>query len=170
MRTACALLTVLCLLALPAAAADFDSYAFVNDDGTLNVGSATVELYGILIPATETSCQEFVRPVACGPRAILALKFDIGSDFVKCNAKRRKADGTYIAVCTAGGKNLAKTLLRQGWAAALPDAPYEYKVLEKMARARGIGIWGIAVHPVYPRHRPPHRREHPRDGPERERR
>ena len=36
-------------------------------------------------------------------------------------------------------------LLRQGWAAALPDAPYEYKVLEKIARTRGIGIWGIPL-------------------------
>lgn len=165
MRTALAVLMVWSLFALPAGAADFDSYAFVNDDGTLNIGNATIQLYGILIPATGTSCQEFVRPVVCGPRAILALKFDIGSDFVKCNAKTRKPDGNYVAVCTAGGKNLAKTLLRQGWAAALPDAPYEYKVLERIARARGIGIWGIAVHPIYPRHRPSHSREHPREDP-----
>ena len=161
MRTILAVLTLLCLLPLVAGAADFNNFAFVNDDGTLNIGTATIHLYGILIPPTETTCYTFERPVPCGPRAILALKFDIGSDFVKCDSKWRNPDGSYVAVCTAGGNNLAETLLRQGWAAALPDAPYEYKVLEDIARAHGIGVWGIAVEPIYPRRRES-RRDRPR--------
>ncbi|MGA7799629.1 MAG: thermonuclease family protein [Gammaproteobacteria bacterium] len=156
-RPLVAILTLAGLLAFRAGAADFDSFAFVNDDGTLNIGTATIHLYGILIPQTDTTCYGFERPVPCGPRAILALKFDIGSNFVKCDVRSRKADGSYVAVCTAGDKNLAETLLRQGWAVALPDAPYRYKVLEKIAHAHGIGVWGIAVEPIHPRRREPHR-------------
>jgi endonuclease YncB( thermonuclease family) len=36
-------------------------------------------------------------------------------------------------------------MLRQGWAVALPDAPFEYAAMEKIARTKGIGIWGIPI-------------------------
>lgn len=139
-------MVLLCLLPLRAGAADFDSFAFVNDDGTLSIRNATIHLYGILIPPTDQDCHTFVRPVSCGPRAVIALKFDIGTNFVHCNTKSQRPDGSYVAVCRAGGRNLSEWLLQQGWAAALPDAPYEYQVLEKIARGRGLGIWGLSVH------------------------
>jgi endonuclease YncB( thermonuclease family) len=146
-----ALLVLLCLAPLRAQTADFESYVFVNEDGSLKVGFATIHLYGIFIPPTETTCYTFERPIPCGPRAILALKFNIGTDFVACDSQGRNPDGSYAAICTAGDQDLAKTMLRQGWAVALPDAPYEYKVLEKIARVHGVGVWGIAVEPVPPR-------------------
>jgi|GEM_PF-5569596 len=31
------------------------------------------------------------------------------------------------------------------YAAAAPDAPPEYVVLEKIARHRGVGVWGIPI-------------------------
>lgn len=149
-HTFVAIIFLVGLLPPDVGAADFDSYAFVNDDGTLDIDNATIHLYGVLIPPTGTTCYGFERPVPCGPRAILALKFDIGEDFVKCDTKSRNKDGSYVAVCSANGRDLAETLLRQGWAVALPDAPYLYKVLEKIARSRGIGVWGIAVEPLHP--------------------
>jgi len=36
-------------------------------------------------------------------------------------------------------------MLKRGWAVALPDAPFEYSAVEKIARSKGIGIWGIPV-------------------------
>jgi endonuclease YncB( thermonuclease family) len=142
-----AILVLLCL-ALPAArGAEFSGLAFVNDDGTLRVGNRTVQLYGVLIPPTEETCHFFERPAPCGPRTVLALKFNIGTDFVHCNTRSRNADGSYVAVCTAGDEDLAAELLQQGWAVALPDAPFEYQALEKIARSRGIGVWGLAVEP-----------------------
>jgi endonuclease YncB( thermonuclease family) len=140
-----AILLLLCL-ALPAArGAQFDGFAFVNDDGTLRVRNRTIHLYGILIPPTEETCYFFERPAPCGPRTALALKFNIGTDFVHCKTRSRNADGSYVAVCTAGDEDLAAELLLQGWAVALPDAPFEYQALEKIARSRGIGVWGLAV-------------------------
>ncbi len=145
MRITCSILFIFALLPVDVAAADFEGFPFVNDDGTLRIHHATIHLYGILIPPTDESCQLFIRPVDCAPRAVLALKFDIGTSFVKCTRKAENEDRSYSASCTADGHDLSAMLLRQGWAAALPNAPYEYKVMEKIARARGIGIWGIPL-------------------------
>jgi endonuclease YncB( thermonuclease family) len=43
------------------------------------------------------------------------------------------------------GEDLSAYLLEQGWAVALPDAPFEYQTLEKIARSRGFGVWGTPV-------------------------
>lgn len=136
---------LLILYPLTVTAADFDGFPFVNDDGTLRIHHATIHLYGILIPPTDESCRLSVRPVDCAPRAVLALKFNIGTRYVTCERRDTNEDGSYVALCTADDHDLSAVMLRQGWAAALPDAPFEYKVLEKVARARGIGVWGISL-------------------------
>lgn len=134
-------------LLLPSAtmlASDFSSYAFVNDDGTLRIGSQTARLYGIIVPAFDQACASTVHPVECRPRdAALALKFKVGSNFVHCDIKERKPDGSVLATCTVNDQDLASWLIQQGWAAAAPDAPPEYVVLEKIARHRGVGMWAL---------------------------
>lgn len=146
-RAALALLVA--LLTGRTGAADFDGFPFINDDGTLQIHQATIHLYGILIPPTDQTCTTFIQPMPCAPRAVLALKFNVGSEYVKCDRKARNKDGTYVARCTANGEDISAMMLKQGWAAALPDAPYEYQVLEKIARSRGIGIWGIPLFPTF---------------------
>jgi len=142
---ALAIVLLLCLAPPAVRGAQVDGIAFVNDDGTLRIRSPTMHLYGVLIPPTEENCYFFEKPPPCGPRAALALKFNIGTDFVHCNTRSRNTDGSYVAVCKAGDEDLAAELLRQGWAVALPDAPFEYQALEKIARNRGIGLWGLSV-------------------------
>lgn len=136
------------LLALSAAAVRADeisSYAFVQDDGTLRVSGYTIRLFGIYIPPTAQSCRTFERPVTCAPQAALALDFKIGADFVHCIPQTHNDDGSITAVCRAGGTDLSAYLLERGWALALPDAPFEYVALEKIARQRGFGVWGLPV-------------------------
>ena len=50
-----------------------------------------------------------------------------------------------MALCRVGDEDLSAYLLTRGWAVALPDAPFEYSALEKIARQQGIGVWGLAV-------------------------
>ena len=90
---------------------------------------------------------------------MLALDFKIGSFFVDCEKMGENDDGSLIALCRVKGEDLSAWMLQQGWAVALPDAPFEYQALEKIARARGKGIWGriIDEYQVQPR-----RREHRR--------
>lgn len=138
-------LLLLLMLTTAAQSRELNSYAFVNDDGTLRVEGYTVHLYGIIVPPTGKTCQTYMRPVVCGSRAALALEFKIGSQFVHCNVLATRADSSVTATCKVGDTDLAAYLLRRGWAAAAPDSPPLYPVLERIARARGMGVWGIPV-------------------------
>jgi len=145
MKLATPLLIALLSAAAKPLASDLSSYAFVNDDGSLRIDSRTVRLHGIIIPPTDRVCQSNVRPTACAPQAALALNFKIGVNFVHCDIRARRPDGDALARCTVNDEDLAAWLIQQGWAAAAPDAPPEYVVLEKIARQRGIGVWGIPL-------------------------
>ena len=138
------------LVAVTAAAREFSSYASVADDGTLRVGTRKVHLYGIYIPPTGYTCRTFFNPPVCGSRATLALEFKI-QGFVHCEEKSRNRDRSVNAVCYvrrsnfSQGEDLGAYLIRQGWALALPDAPFEYHALEKIARQQSAGVWGFTV-------------------------
>jgi endonuclease YncB( thermonuclease family) len=136
------------LVTAAATAWEISSYALVNEDATLRIAGKSVRLYGIHIPGTERTCRTSVRPPVCGSRAALALEFKIDG-FVRCELGERLPDGTLPGRCRVGvsafdeGEDLSAYLLERGWAVALPDAPIEYQALEKIARSRGIGVWGF---------------------------
>jgi endonuclease YncB( thermonuclease family) len=153
-NTANIFLTITLLLcSLPAVAETITSYAFINDDGTLRISKKTIHLYGIVIPKTSVNCTK-QRPTFCSERAALALEFKI-KNFVRCEVMGEKTDGSLIGQCFANysnfdeGDDLSAYLLERGWAAALPDAPVEYQVLERIAQYRRMGIWGIAIDRPY---------------------
>jgi len=127
------------------AAREMVSYARVMDDGSLRVKGRTVWLYGIYIPPTDRTCRTYERPVRCGPRSILALDFKIEPHFVSCAVTGENDDGSITAVCKVNGEDLSAWMLQSGWAAALPDAPFAYQTLEKIARSKGLGIWGTII-------------------------
>lgn len=124
---------------------EISSFAFVQEDGSLKVAGDLIRLYGIYIPPTEQACYTFIRPVPCGPRASLALEFKISGDFVRCIPRATNPDGSITASCRTGNEDLSAWMLQRGWAVALPDAPFEYHTMERIAHARGIGIWGIPI-------------------------
>ena len=148
-RSAAILSLALLITAGPTTAADISGHAFVQDNGSLRVGHWTVHLFGVYVPPTGTVCRTFERPIKCAPRAALALDFKIRG-FVHCDRQAVNPDRSVTAVCWTGrtrlseGEDLAAYLLKKGWAAALPEAPFEYQVLERVARTRGLGIWGFA--------------------------
>ena len=135
------------LAAVPAALAqsEISSFAFVQEDGSMRISGSVVRLYGIYIPPTDQSCYTFIRPVPCGTRASLALDFKISGNFVHCLPRATNQDGSVTASCTVDKEDLSAWMLQKGWAVALPDAPFEYQTLEKIAQSRGIGIWGIPI-------------------------
>ena len=90
-------------------------------------------------------------PLRCGPRAVLALELRVEGEFVHCMPRTRLSDNSISATCTVGDDDLAAWLIERGWALATPDAPFAYTALERIARAKGIGVWGIPVEPVMPR-------------------
>ena len=148
LRATLLLAAALCLP--PAAAEELHSYAIVQDDATLRIRNTTVHLYGIHIPETGRHCQTFMRPIVCGSRAKLALEFRI-QGFVRCEILARHHDGSATGRCFVEDEDLSAYLLRQGWALALPDAPFQYHALERIARHQHRGVWGFSADQVQPR-------------------
>jgi endonuclease YncB( thermonuclease family) len=140
-----AVAAVLTTLPRAAAQSEISSFAFVQEDGNLRIAGSLIRLFGIYIPPTDQTCNTFIRPMPCGTRASLALDFKISGAFVHCLPRANHPDGSITASCTAEKEDLSAWMLQRGWAVALPDAPFEYRTLEKIAQSRGIGIWGIPV-------------------------
>jgi endonuclease YncB( thermonuclease family) len=132
-------------LPLAAAQSEISSFASVQEDGSLKMSGSLVRLFGIYIPPTDQTCSTFIRPMPCGTRASLALEFKISGAFVHCLPRATNPDDSITASCTMDREDLSAWMLQRGWAVALPDAPFEYRTLEKIAQSRGIGIWGIPV-------------------------
>lgn len=147
-----AALLLACSLCLSAAvyAWELHSYASINEDASLLISGNTIHLAGVHIPETERTCKTSIRPPVCGSRAKVALEFKIDR-FVRCEILSRNRDQSLNGRCFVDsgyfdqGEDLAAYLLERGWAVALPNAPIDYQTLEKIARARGFGIWGIPV-------------------------
>lgn len=129
---------------------EISSYAAVNDDGTLRIKGKTIRLFGVYIPESGRTCSTNRVPPVCGSRAAVALEFKIDG-FVRCELLERNEDRSYTGLCRVNvsafdeGEDLSAYLLQKGWAVALPDAPFEYQTLEKIARSRSFGVWGIPV-------------------------
>ena len=145
-----ALLLFLLVAASAVPAREISSSAIINGDGSLRISGKTIHLYGIHIPDSGRTCSQFQRPSVCGSRAYLALDFKIRG-FVRCEIMDENPDRSLVGWCRVNatrhdeGEDLSAYLLERGWAVALPDAPFEYQTLEKIARARSFGVWGIPV-------------------------
>lgn len=152
--------TALALATVQAAIADPEiaGFAFVQENSALKLSGNLIYLYGIYVPPTEQSCYTFVRPSPCGPRASLALDFKTSGHFVHCWPMAENADGSLSARCSSEGEDLSAWMLQRGWAVALPDAPLEYQTLERLAHAKGVGIWGFPVDLIQRPYQRPYRR------------
>ena len=131
------------LLAKETSAADIFSYAIIEDDATLKVRGRKIRLYGIYIPPSARTCNSLSRPIRCASRAVQALEFKIGANFVRCKPFVKHKDRSLTALCRADGVDLSAYLISKGWAVALPDAPFEYYTLERIAKRQGFGVWGF---------------------------
>jgi endonuclease YncB( thermonuclease family) len=127
------------------------SYAIVQDDATLRVQGRTIRLFGLYIPPTGQGCVTVLRPPRCGSRAVRALETKI-QGFVECLPQQRYTDGSISAICFAREGSildppvdLGGWLIEQGFAVAGPGAPFEYGILEKIARTNRRGVWGFQV-------------------------
>jgi len=125
-------------------------YAIVQSDASLLVKERVVHLAGIYVPPTNRECRDWIRPVRCDSRAVLALDFKV-KGFIHCFPTAENTDGSIDATCYVdrgrfdSGEDLAAYLIERGLALALPDAPFEYQALEKIARSQGMGVWGFTI-------------------------
>ncbi len=64
--------------------------------------------------------------------AVRAFNFKI-QGFVYCDEQWTNSDSGVAAICRHGYEDLSAYLIKQGWAVATPDAPFEYHALESIA-------------------------------------
>jgi hypothetical protein len=140
----------LTLATAPAASDSFDGHAIVRSDGSLLIKNRVVVLFGVYLPPSDRQCRDWIQPLRCDSRSVLALDFLVRG-FVTCFPEGEDGEGRIHAVCYVGrtsfsdGTDLGARLIQEGWALALPNAPFEYHALERIAQTRGLGLWGNLV-------------------------
>ena len=136
-----------------------ESYAIVQDDATLRVRGETIRLYGVQVADLRPFCDSTFRPTRCQTRAAVALASRI-QGFVRCVPQVLFNDHSIGAFCSIRGTgtpsrqiDLGAWLIEQGWAVALPEAPFAYHTLEEIAKVNGRGVWGFQADQIIRRRR-----------------
>jgi endonuclease YncB( thermonuclease family) len=134
------LIAVLLLIA-PAALADINGPVRVIDGDTLEVADQRIRLHGIDAPERGQTCKASGVTWRCGERATLALFGKIGRNQVRCEVKYRDRYRRDVATCYAGGDDLGRWMVREGWAVADRLFSDGYIAVENEARAAGRNLW-----------------------------
>lgn len=111
--------------------------AVVNDGDTITIGKERIRLRGIDAPEYDQTCTRGNTGYACGREAKQALQALIGSRKVTCPGWERDRYGRLLAACSAGGVDLNRKLVEEGWAVAYGD----YADAEAAARQKHVGLW-----------------------------
>lgn len=144
-------LTLLATLAFPATAETIFGRARVVDGDTLSIGADRVRLFGIDAPEHDQTCDRGGQVWACGQAATEALAEVVGRARLSCEVQDRDRYGRAVAICAAGGTDLAEALVERGAAMAYRRYSLRYVAAETRARAGRVGIWGgqMVVPEVY---------------------
>ncbi len=144
---ALAAITLVLAGALPACSGetvdpDLQGVASVIDGDTIEIHGTRIRLNGIDAPESGQRCQN-ARGTAwrCGQQAALALSDRIGRRQVNCQQTDTDRYGPVVADCFAGGENLNRWMVREGWAVAYRQYSTAYIAAEDDARTGQRGIW-----------------------------
>lgn len=121
----------------------------VIDGDTLENDGKIIQLYGIDAPELGQTCQRGGHGWACGVSAAYALHkiVDLGRPSITCSRWNSAGAGqtfkaSAIRICKIGQKDIAESLLYEGYAVALPDSFPDYIKAESAAKKAGLGMWG----------------------------
>jgi endonuclease YncB( thermonuclease family) len=111
------------------------------DGDSLTVSGIEVRLFGIDAPEGKQQCSRDGQAWPCGEAAAGKLRALVEGQTVSCRARGRDTYGRAVSVCSAGGIELNKTMVAQGWATAFRAYAKDYVADELRAKAARLGIW-----------------------------
>lgn len=115
--------------------------AMVIDGDTLSVNDVAIRLFGIDAPEGKQTCNRDGAAWRCGEEAASQLRSLTAGHQVTCEGRGNDAYGRLVAVCSADGFDLNKTMVEAGWATAFRRYSEDYVGVEAQAKAARLGIW-----------------------------
>lgn len=130
------------LLAVPAQAEIMIGRVSVVDGDTLDMHGQRIRLFGIDAPEGGQSCQTAEGKVwRCGTAAARAMDDLVRDRTVSCDPQDIDRYGRTVAICEAGGSDIASALVGQGLAVAYRKYSKAYVAAENEAHAANRGMW-----------------------------
>lgn len=115
--------------------------ASVIDGDTIEIHGGRIRLHGIDAPESSQICTRNRRRYRWGQEAAFALDDKIGNRVVTCEHRDTDRYRRMVAVCMAGGVDLGRWLVQQGYALAYRKYSLDYVGDEDAARAAKAGMW-----------------------------
>jgi endonuclease YncB( thermonuclease family) len=115
--------------------------ASVIDGDTIQIRDRHIRLFGMDAPETVQTCEANGRPYRCGEAAAHALADRIHDRTVSCQWRDIDGYEQLMAVCTAGGEDLGRFMVRAGWAIASRRYAPGYVDDELTAKSARAGLW-----------------------------
>lgn len=112
--------------------------AHATDGDTIRIGDERLRLKGIDAPEMRQMCSRSGRSYLCGETARDALVGMMLNEELRCRSSGRDRYKRLLVYCTAGGIDLNRRMVEEGWAVAYDR---EYRDEEEDARRRGAGLW-----------------------------
>lgn len=111
--------------------------AVINDGDTVTLGKERIRLRGIDAPEFDQTCTKGGAQYSCGRQARDALVALTRGRSVTCSGTQRDKYQRLLALCEAGGVEINRRLVEDGWAISYGD----YHAEEDDARGKGAGLW-----------------------------
>jgi endonuclease YncB( thermonuclease family) len=118
--------------------------ATVTDGDSLSIAGVGIRLFGIDAPEGKQTCERDGAAWLCGEEAATQLRSLTADQQVNCEGRGKDAYGRLVAVCSANGFELNKTMVEAGWATAFSKYSDDYIGAEASAKAARRGIWSSA--------------------------
>ena len=118
-----------------------ETFRVIDGDG-IELAGQSVRLWGIDAPELRQECSKDGRRYPCGEKAKEALTALLGAAAPICKTVNRDRYGREIAKCEVAGDDLARLMVRSGWAVDYPQySKGAYAEDQDEAEAHKRGLW-----------------------------